>query len=39
MGFALLLAMLLLLAGVVTYESHQISAVYLERQEQAANLY
>ena len=38
-GFALLLAMLLLLAGVVIYESHQISATYLDRQEQAANLY
>ncbi len=38
-GFALLLAMLLLLAGVVTYESHQISSVNLARQQQAANLY
>ncbi|MEJ7873260.1 MAG: PAS domain S-box protein, partial [Rubrobacteraceae bacterium] len=38
LGFALLLAMLLLLAGVVTYESYTISSVYEERQRQASDL-
>ncbi|MCA1718874.1 MAG: PAS domain S-box protein, partial [Actinobacteria bacterium] len=38
LGFALLLTMLLLLAGVVTYESYQISSDYLERQQQAGEL-
>ena len=37
LGVALLLAMLLLLAGYVTYESYRISSVYLERQQQAGD--
>ncbi len=39
LGFALLLAMILLLAGVVTFESYGISQVNLERQAQASNLF
>jgi two-component system sensor histidine kinase/response regulator len=38
LGFALLLAMILLLAGVITYESYVISSVYEERQRQAGDL-
>ncbi len=38
LGFALLLAMILLLAGVITYESYVISSVYQERQRQAGDL-
>src|SRR5918998_6208525 len=39
LGFALLLAMILLLAGVVAYESYRIAEVNLERQERAADLH
>ena len=39
LGFALLLAMILLLAGVVAYESYRISAVNLEYQERAVDLH
>ena len=39
LALALLLAMILLLAGVVAYESYKISAINLERQVQAGNLY
>ena len=39
LGFALLLAMVLLLAGVVAYESYKISSQNLERQMQAGDLY
>ena len=39
LGFALLLAMILLLAGVVAYESYRIAAVNLERQERAVDLH
>ena len=39
LGFALLLAMILLLAGVVAYESYRISEVNLERQVQSADLH
>src|ERR687893_2452177 len=39
LGFALLLAMILLLAGVVAYESYKIAAVNLERQERAVDLH
>ena len=39
LGFALLLAMILLLAGVVAFESYRISAVNLEYQERAVNLH
>jgi PAS domain S-box-containing protein len=38
LGFALLLTMLLLLAGIVAYESYEISSVYLVRQQQAGDL-
>lgn len=38
LGFALLLAMLLLLSGVITYESYVISSVYEKRQRQAGDL-
>lgn len=38
LGFALLLAMLLLLAGTVAYESYRISTIHLERQEQTGDL-
>lgn len=38
LGFALLLAMLLLLAGLVTSESYKISSNYLEHQQQAGDL-
>ena len=38
LGYALLLGMILLLAAVVAYESYRISAVYLDRQKQAADL-
>ena len=39
LGFALPLAMILLLAGVVAYESYRISAVNLVYQEQAVDLH
>src|SRR5918997_1713803 len=39
LGFALLLAVILLLAGVVAYESYKIAAVNLERQERAVDLH
>ncbi len=39
LGFALLLAMILLLAGFVTFESYRVSQVRLERQAQAADLF
>src|SRR5918997_2308912 len=39
LGFALLLAMILLLAGVVAYESYRISEVNLVRQVQSADLH
>src|SRR3712207_897526 len=39
LGFALLLAMILLLAGVVAYESYRIAEVNLERQERAGDLH
>ena len=39
LGFALLLAMILLLAGVVAYESYRIAEVNLERQKQASELH
>ena len=39
LGFALLLAMILLLAGVVAYESYRIAEVNLERQERAVELH
>src|SRR3712207_6682818 len=39
LGFALLLAMILLLAGVVAFESYRIAEVTLERQERAADLH
>ena len=38
LGFALLLAMILLLAGVVAYESYRIASVNLERQILAGDL-
>lgn len=38
LAFALLLAMILLLAGLVAYESYRISAINLERQAQASDL-
>ena len=37
LGFALLLAMILLLAGVVAYESYRIAEVNLERQQWASD--
>ncbi|MBA3795155.1 MAG: CHASE3 domain-containing protein, partial [Rubrobacter sp.] len=39
LGFALLLAMILLLAGVVAYESYRIAEVNLERQERASDMH
>ncbi len=39
LGFALLLAMILLLAGVVAYDSYRIAPVNLERQERAVDLH
>ena len=38
LGFALLLAMILLLAGIVAYESYRIAEVNLERQQRASDL-
>ncbi|MGI8911594.1 MAG: response regulator [Rubrobacteraceae bacterium] len=38
LGYALLLGMILLLAGVVAYESYRISSAYLERQQRAGDL-